>query len=309
MSQETNWTQRRRRLVRCKKHDLHFDPGMTSGCALCRKEEPLAHHKGPQILVLLLALLGVAVAAYQMFKPRPGEPGPARAPSIVALERGSQVLDPEKYRVPLMEFESVLFSADSANFDQLTLRLGDAANSLSSALHRQGNRHSESVAGQIESLTADFDSTPMNLTRLQSTRQRWRSLRQRHFDYAPWLHNAKTARRDSEQTQLLALRNTAEQLLDLAWEGNSQATDGDNWATWSSDWRQRIVDLRQDMPDRPGPSSAASTLLGFQELSRSIAQLLALAEDPELPSRGDFEARFSSVTTSIQSAQRSFDGA
>jgi len=309
MSQETNWTQRRRRLVRCKKHDLHFDPDMTSGCALCRKEDPLAHHKGPQILILLLALLGVAFAAYQMFKPRAGESGPARAPSIVALERGSQVLDPEKFRAPLMEFEAALFSADSANFDQLTRQLGDTANSLSSALRRQSSNHSKSLAEQIETLTAGFDSAPLNLARLQSTRQRWRKLRQRYFDYAPWLHNAKTARRDNEKTQLLAFRNTAEQLLDLAWEGNSRAAAGDDWATWSSTWRQRIVDLRQGMPGRPRPSSAASTLLGFQELGRSISQLLALADDPELPSRSDFEARFSSITASIQSAQASFDGA
>lgn len=309
MSEQSTWTQRRRRLVRCKKHDLHFDPSMTSGCALCRKEEPLANHKGPQLLVLLLALLGVAFAAYQIFKPNAATDTPRTTPSLSTLERTALVLDAEKYRAPITAFEQALFQSNAADFALLAQQIGDAANRLSNTLRQQGSGQGTDLAGQIDRLTEGFEASPLTLPKLESTRRGWRELRSRHFDFAPWMHSAARAGQDNEQANVLALRSIAEQLLNLTWEGNSQAQSGDPWADWSVQWRQRILDLRQTLPSRPGTGVGASTLLGFQQLEESFSQLLALSADPELPSRENFESSFTAVTNSIDAAQRSFDNA
>ncbi len=58
MSRDDHWIKRRQRAAKCKIHGLHYDPELTSGCTLCRKEGLAAlPRKKPQMLVMLLSML------------------------------------------------------------------------------------------------------------------------------------------------------------------------------------------------------------------------------------------------------------
>ena len=53
MPDNNSWAERRQRMVKCKKHGLHYDPEMSTGCTRCLREAAKIRTTRPPQLVLI----------------------------------------------------------------------------------------------------------------------------------------------------------------------------------------------------------------------------------------------------------------
>ena len=68
---ENSWAERRGRMVKCKIHGLHYDPEMSTGCTLCLRDAAKTQRptRPPQLVLILLCLLGMAAILLYIFGP------------------------------------------------------------------------------------------------------------------------------------------------------------------------------------------------------------------------------------------------
>ena len=81
-----------------------------------------------------------------------------------------------------------------------------------------------------------------------------------------------------------------------------QARNLETWRSFRSEWRQRILDLRRQLPARPAASTEHQVLLATQRLEQAFAQVSALAGG-DLPTQARVDAAFDAA----EQARRSFD--
>lgn len=324
MTNEEHWAQRRQRAAKCKIHGLHYDPRLTSGCTLCRKEglEAVPRQK-PQLVLMLLSLLGVAVILYRMFGPESAlradnattaaVPGPTVA-AAAALSR----LDPEPYRASIEAVERALFQSSAASLPEMSDQIVNALRQLQRGL--DDRQEGEDAVAALDELSESLVDQELSLERLSSVREEWLRLRARTFLYAGWFVVPSRVASRFDRAALMAYRGATGDLFALLDEGaaraqelatlstpnlvdpKEQARNQATWRSFGSEWRQRIVDLRRQLPARPMASADPQVLLATQRLEQAFAQVSALAAG-DLPAQPRIDAAFDAA----EQARQSFD--
>lgn len=296
-----DWLEKRRRAARCKLHGLHYDPSMTSGCILCRKEGLLREKpKGPQLIMLLLALLGMSIAIFQIYKPVTdtvrnafGEPESEaqEAPPPPRLDK----IDPAPLQPELQRFERALLTPPSDELSGIRDDLSTAGQILTLRLSELRSPLGLQIAEELTGLLQTIDPTPVDLAKVTEIRQGWFEIRARRFESAPWFLSPATGS-DLDRVQLVVYREIANDLQVLIdgvqrAQATSSAVEPPAADELLRSWQVELDELQQRFPERPSPSIDAEILLIFQQLERALSDLgrLATATDLAAVSRAHLE--------------------
>lgn len=311
--QGESWIERQQRMVKCRRHGLHYDPKLASGCYLCLKEAAKRRRPTPpKFLVLLLCGLGVALILFRIFGMR--QDG-AEGPSVSAASPPTVVekpIDPEPLRRELIAFEEALFQTTPRTRDELDAvrtRLATTGASLRDAL---AQRHAGTVAEvSLDELVA---AVPRHLSfeHLEQLRERWLRLRRRHLASAPWLaeggatESASLRQRASEAQY----RSVAFELVGLLQEASAEAAaqstnpDPAAWRSFIGDWRTRLQGIAEGGLRRPRTDASPNVMLGFDHLGKAFDQALALASSPNPPRNAE---GFQRALELAERSQQAFD--
>jgi len=285
-----SWLERKKRMVRCKVHGLHYDPKLTSGCVRCRKEQ-VPKARSPQLAILLLLLMGIVFVFMQLLSPflesdeaiaelEFAEETTASAPTPTAPAK----LDPEAFRAPLESLESTLFRSQVEEFSDLGENAGLTALSLTQELRGREPGRGAVAADAIEALFGPWreEGAAPTFAELEAARTRWVELRGEYFQPASWFASSTAAPGHLDRASLLVYRELATELEDLIFEGRSrlEAPSADeDLSEWSGDWRTQIAELETRLPARPGVEEDAEILAAVQKLERTLSELRRLAAE------------------------------
>jgi hypothetical protein len=325
MADEEHWAQRRRRVAKCKVHGLHYDPRLTSGCTLCRKEglgaEP---RQKPQTVLMLLSLLGVAVILFRMFGPGSAvradsaATAPAATAAPAAPGAASSRLDPEPYRAAIAALEQALFKGSAASLPEMSDQVYHGLAQLRRDLVER--REGEDAAVALDEIGERIIDQGLSIESLARVREEWIRLRARTFRPAPWFVVPSRVAALTDRAELMTYRAAADDLYALLGEGAERARqlltpstpnfvdpkevalNQETWRGYRADWRRRIVELRRQLPARPAASADPQVLLATQRLEQAFAQVSALAAG-DLPAGERVGAAFDAA----EQARRSFD--
>lgn len=325
MAQEEHWTERRERAVKCKVHGLHYDPRLTSGCNLCRKEGLLAAppRQRPQLVLMLLSLLAVAVILYRVFgtgavSANGGvQPAVSTAPAAISAAASAR-LDPAPHRAAIEAVDQAVFESPAESL----IEIGEQA---TSALRRL--RADLAVAPANAAAVTDLDelidgaaAEVFSLERLAELRREWTRIRNRTFLNAPWFLSMVGVDARTGRAALVIYRGAADELASLLDEGADRAENlwkpsapnvddpeerarrEEEWRGYANDWRQRIEVLRDELPPRASATADPQVLLAVQRLEQAFARASSLAA-ANLPP----QAAFSDAVDTVERARESFE--
>jgi len=307
MARKYEWLERQRRMVRCKVHGLHFDPELTRGCVLCQKEaEKRIPRRPPQLLVVLLCLMGIAIVLYQIFGRKPsgeveiltastGEAEPAEPAA------GTRV-DPAPYREVIEVLENALFERPvdgTANLSAIAADVATSGRNLSDALRDRGARTAAAAVAELARRAAEGGEDFHDLERLRSD---WLRLRRRHLRAAPWLVESAAVGSVDERAMIAEYRSIAGELVSMIQEAAAQSAaiaegplEGDaeaRWQEYAGDFRGRLLELRRRFPPRRASrGSDSQVLLAIQQLEQALERARGLASGarPRAGPGGGFE--------------------
>lgn len=286
-----NWIERQQRMTRCRKHGLHYDPKLASGCYLCLKDAAKRRKPtAPKFLLLLLALFAMALVLFRIFGPKLGPEEEALVGLEIEQTDTNRSLDPEAYRNELLAFEQALFSSPAESLDDLALTSGQIRSSARILEDTLTANDGDSVASAAFRDLARSIPNTLAFTDLERTREAWVQLRDRHLSSASWFYrpsgNGASAQTRAAVAEYLDI---ARSLLDLLQEGNSQAlaladdpSTGD-WRGFMEDWRERLNQIAARKLRRPRSGSQSQVLLGFERLEKAFGQAQRLAGSSTAP--------------------------
>lgn len=324
MAEEQDWAKRRQRIVKCKIHGLSYDPEMTSGCVRCRKEGlDTQPRQRPQLVILLLALLGIAVIAYRIIEAERATSvlfDANNEPAVVdTAGSSSSSLDAEAYRQPLQAIDHALFEASASDLNAISDQIASTFRQLSWELEDNTSPEASAASQAINDLTADIGET-ISLDSLQELRIRWSQLRRQHFGQAQWYAVVDRTDRRTDRAALTLYHSVTSSLASLLSEGadlaqslaepvainlvdpEDQARKAEEWRVFQSDWRQQITELKKQLPARPDARSTPEILVATQRLDQAFSKILSLTNG-SLPS----EAHLDEAHGAIENAQRAFE--
>ncbi|MEE8523980.1 MAG: hypothetical protein V3T72_08615 [Thermoanaerobaculia bacterium] len=281
MAENEEWAERKRRMVKCKKHGLHYDPKMASGCTLCLKEKTEIPQRPPQVTIILLCILGMAFAIFHVFGPdSPGdEEEPLLGPAPDAVQASK--LDPEPYRQPIEALERALFTEIDNDLDLAGagVSIAYSTRNLSAEIRRQGPEYAALDADTIENMGQNI-AEAFTYAGLEKLKSDWLRARQRVFSPASWFATPALAGTRSERIAINEYNALAGNLQALIEEGAAEAQsyvdsadfpDRDqHWQDFQADWRQRLGALWQHMPARPGAEADPRILVAIQQLENAF---------------------------------------
>lgn len=292
MSEQENWLDRQRRMVKCKRHGLHFDPKMASGCYLCLKEAAKRRvYKQPKFLVLLISALGMALVLYKMFGPEP-PPNPEDAPLqglTIEEERESTRFDPAPYRPTVQTFEEALFRSKVESSADLALtgpRLASAANTLRAAVDR--DHPGSALAASLRDLEQGIPSAGFSHRHLKDARKQWLRIRGRYLEEAPWFEDPPE-KQAAGKVPVAEYQTLASDLITFLEDGAAEAramgdsADAQRWKSFQSRWRERFKEMAVRSPARPPAEAAAELLLAYQSLDQAMRRADSLSRNPRFP--------------------------
>lgn len=321
MARDKDWVERRQRAAKCKLHGLHFDPRLTSGCVLCRKEGVTAPpREKPQLVVMLLSLLGIAVVLYRIFGP-----GDLTAETETAVEEGpafvvsSSRLDPEDYRSAIEEVERAFFETPASDLGVMGDQIAGALARLVEELNRHPSPKSDEAAAALEDMSRRIIGVPLDLAYLQELRREWERLRRQHFGSELWFVTLSTIDESTDRAALTTYRDVASDLYSLLGEGTARAVDAstplapntvdpdyqarklEEWRLFQSGWRQEIDSLKDRLPRRPDTDTDPRILLATQRLEHAFSQASSLASLEGMPAPRRVEDAVETVRRALQS--------
>lgn len=324
MAENQDWAKRRQRIVKCKIHGLSYDPEMTSGCVRCRKEGLNAEpRQKPQLVVLLLALLGITAIAYRIIEAERATPflveDNSEAETIERAKSSASQLDPETYKQALQGVDRALFETPAQNLGAINDQITGAFRRLSRELEGNASARTNGTLSAIGKLMASTSGS-FSLDSLQDLRNGWSELRQQHFGNASWYTIAKRVDPRTDRAALTLYRSVANDLAALLNEGAGRAEslvtptapnrvnqeekqrNEEEWRLFQSDWRQQIARLKSQLPGRPAASSTPEILVAAQRLEQAFSKISSLTNG-SLPS----ETHLDEAHNAIERARRSFD--
>jgi hypothetical protein len=313
------WAHRRRRLIKCNKHGLHFDSELTSGCALCRKEGLISAPKkpGPQFLLLLLTLLGLALLAASLFNNVREDR--ATTPNEEEEVATSAKLDPNPMRRQIEGLERALDQEQDTDLSSWGISIRSAVQELAAQVERQDSVLAKPSARALAEWAGSIPEegfTPNDLTTARAT---WKRIARRNFKSAPWWSSLRPRTKTKGRITLLAYREAADNLVALADEGAAQVEAfqepgfdeltpaGDGWTSFAADWRQEIETISQRLPNKGEFASDSRFLVGVQNLRNALSMLRRLAADRTLPSKSGARDNLETAIAQAGEARATFD--
>jgi hypothetical protein len=320
MAETEEWAERRRRMVKCKKHGLHYDPKMASGCTLCLKEKTKTPRRPPQVTIILLCVLGMAFAVYQVFGPsQPGEEEePLLGPAPDMARTAQAPLDPEPYRQNLEALERALFTEIRTDTDLAGtgISIDNACRNLGAEIRRQAPQYADTEAAAIESLARGI-ADAFTYKDLEELKSDWLLIRRRAFSPASWF--TTPARSGSPALRIAigeygALANNLQSLIEEgAAEAQSYADSADfpdrdqRWQDFRGNWQERLGALWQNKPARPGADADPRILLAIQQLEQAFQNAWALTNNTGYLRSETPATAFDPVLSQVQKAQQTLD--
>ena len=288
-----NWIERRKRYVRCKVHGLHFDPQMSSGCALCRKEGRLTTPpQRPQFLILLLSLLGMAGMAFYLFGPYAeavtDRPLTGTPPDLTP-EKNAVRLDSDLYRDEIVRLETSLLRSADSDLSNLFDSIGSGLEDLAAAIREREPAERQMAAADLDVVAGPFNAATPELEALRDARDGWLRIRRERFTRESWF--GVVANAETDRAVLATYQQAAQDLVGLILEAQLEAealaepstpsygTDLDRaaerdrkerWQSYLGDLQQRLEQLRSDLPARPDAGAPAQLLMATQKLEQAI---------------------------------------
>lgn len=312
MDQDLKWLHRQNRMVRCKKHGLHYDPKVARGCYLCLKEAPRRVSK-PKFLLLLLAILGLSFALFQMFgkKPLPADDSLGIRGLPVNTAGGDSPIDPEAHRVPIQAFEDTLFDPDPSNPSQAQDRLDAAGQTLQLEISRQGAGSADEFRDDMDGFLELVRAQPVDKARQRKLQTAWTQIRRQHFAEASWFGRADPSAAESK-AGLSRYRSAGADLETLLRdalrdvEGLVGSDDTGAWKSFTNRFRGRLDAMLEAKPSRPRANADAQLLLGYQSFEEALRGARALAKRGNPP--GDTR-QIARALEAAEKARRAFDEA
>lgn len=327
-AEDSTWLERRRRMVKCKVHGLHYDPKLTSGCAVCRKEGLLPVEKAkPQFLVLLVTLLGLAIVGFRLSGPfatalasmQLGEeqPAPVRRPPPPS----EVTLDSERYRASLLRVEGAVFTPEAGPPVEMATRIADSLAALHGEIAASQPVEGAAAAADLQGLGAEIVPEGFDLAILERVRGSWRALRRKHFESVDWFQRPWIEPPAYDPAALALLDNVASELRGLVDEVAAQADQArrqvlppteearrlGQWGEVQREWRGRVDTLRARMPPRPTASAPVQVQLGVQSLEGAfdLAQSLEGSAIPTVDRLEEVGAAADAARQAIEDARAS----
>ena len=317
---DTSWAERRRRMVKCKVHGLHFDPQMSTGCVRCLREAARTQPKRPpQLVVILLCMLGMAFILFYIFRPGQGAgTGVADLGLASQSQPGSQKLDPEPYRAQIEDLERALFRTQIDETGDLLVasaNIAAATQDLSSTILDTDPARGLNAADLIARLGQAVPTDQVAQSDIETAQSQWLRIRKQQLLPADWFLSPPAAGKASMSAADYS--DLAASLRSMIEEARAEAqaqTLADSapgiagteaWRTFAGDWRQQLDRLENRLPARPAAKADGKLLVAVQDLEQALGQARALAATAEPPSASD--DRFDDAVTAALRAQQGFD--
>lgn len=326
---DTSWAERRRRMVKCKIHGLHFDPEMSTGCARCLKEAAKAQPRSsPQLVLILLCILGMAGILFYVFGPGQ-EKSDVIDLGMASSPAAAEKLDPEPYRGQVESLETALFLTRIEETGDLLIVSGDiaaAAGELSSSILESDPTGGLAAADLIARLGQSIPTDQVVQRDVETAQSQWLRIRKHQLQPADWFFSPPPPASPSaaEYSDVAAsLRSSIEDGLEEV-QGLAEATavttpgaadpvEGDpvggdpveGWRSFARDWRQQLDRLESRLPTRPPASADGRMLAAIQDLDLALGRARALAAATSPPDAAD--ARFDDAIDAALKAQQGFD--
>ncbi|NJL26665.1 MAG: hypothetical protein HC897_01725, partial [Thermoanaerobaculia bacterium] len=257
MAGRESWVERQQRLVRCKIHGLHYDPKLTSGCIICRKQEQ-PKRRSPQLAIMLLLLLGIVFVFLQLLTPWLKQPSAETGPAIAEIEAQSAEtqapgrpprLEPQPFRGAIEALEGALFRPQTPDLSEIDDQVAAAGSRLSEELQRGGGDMGLAAAASIDSLLERWQTSLGTLQDVEKARSQWIESRDRFFEEAPWYSHLSSDVGRVERVTLLAYREVAAEAEALIADGLAQIQaerdDAGPFAETPADRETRLAARRQ----------------------------------------------------------------
>ncbi|MEL7058518.1 MAG: hypothetical protein AAGN46_00685 [Acidobacteriota bacterium] len=271
-------------------------------------EEP---RRGPQSLVLLLSLLGIAIALFMIFREAPADGDGASfdtvpAPNLTPIGAEAELLPTLPLRSEITALERSLADVPAEDpWRDVADRIAAEAERLARAVADLDHRRSASVAESIRRYAAEA-RTASDFRTLGVLRDRWQALRDSHFQpFAGFRDLGGSTERASATAA--AYRSGASELVAMLETARSQArslTEADPldpqdldrrrraWSEYLVSWRADLTALRGRLPNRPDAEADPDLLMATQRLENALGAAARLAADERLIFAADLEARF-----------------
>jgi hypothetical protein len=317
--QDEHWTVRRQKAALCKVHNLHYDPRLTSGCILCRKEGDTEPPPKPQFLNLLLIILALVMVVAKVFVSATSAPVPATVIEEAVPDEALR-LDPELFRPALTAVDTSLYASRKSEIAVMGEDLRAALTTLERELLESPLAAAPTAADDVREL---IDKLPdiLDLGFLQNVREAWPPLRAANFARASWFRYP-VASHGEDRAVLAAYQDVTSNLAGLVEDAASHAEvlsepvmsgfgdTGDEtarreqqWASSGAEFRQRLEALRSRLPDRPDTSAGAGFLVATQALEKAFAQVASSVVGGLAGADGRLEA----AREAVAEAQQAFD--
>lgn len=333
MAGRESWIERQQRLVRCKIHGLHYDPKLTSGCSICRKQAQ-PKRRSPQLAILLLLVLGIVFVGLQLLTPwlesSKVEAGLDTRTAVADTARGRSParaprLDPEVYRGGIESIEAVFFQPQTSDLAEIRDQLTSAGQRLSRDLESTPGESATAAAATLDGLVERWLASVTTRQDLDRARSQWIEARDRTFEEAPWFGYPTSDSGQVDRAALVAYRDVAAEIEALSAEGLGQipAESADAAAPagipamspeqlaaerqWWGEWRRRVDELPAQLPERPGTRASAQVLAAVAQLEQALHQLRQLAADPNLARRADAAVALEDLASLAAAISRDFD--
>ncbi len=320
---DTSWAERRGRMVKCKTHGLHYDPEMSTGCTLCmRNTAKVRVARPPQLVLILLCILGMTAILFYLFGPGRGETtdiidlGMASRPTAAA-----EMIDPEAYRQPVESLEIALFRTSLDDTEDLLVVSADirsSASELSAAILQAETEDGLATADLIARMGQAIPSDQIVVGDVQRARDQWLQIRRQRFLPADWFSQPAVAGAESADASAADYSDVAASLRTLIEDGaveiealnDLDALPGEDdpalrWRNFARDWLAELDSLESRLPDRPGADATAELLVAVQDLEQALRQARVLASSAQSPSATD--NRFDDAADAALRAQQGFD--
>ena len=289
--------------------------------------------KGPQFVMVLLCLFGIALVAFQILGPSLYRqdsdditdifPGDDPDPQTRAGIR----LDPEPLQSYLIRMEVALFDPPPADsFETITANLSLEIDRLSEYLKTSQEPGHQNLATELESATASAREDGFDLKALVEVQNAWLSLRARSFRSASWFRKPTPSERSPQPTyamyrdvsdQLLRqvgnglteVEDTIQELAGIGSQESDQTTRQDLLARWKGTaeaWRDEVLALKESLPKRPSPTAPGALLDAVHRLDKAFEQSLSRLPADRLPTAEDLTL-LEETLTRAQFAVEGFD--
>lgn len=276
-----------------------------------RKIEVASPSSGPQFLMVLLCVLGIALALYQIFG---RDPFASEGDQVMNTFNGAEGesepssgvrIRPDGLKDEIAAVESALLDPQVDSLEQMINSTSFEVGLLIRALKRDPDQRKEAAASELEVLSQDL-STDLDLEGIQRFKQDWLRFRDRNFQKAAWFHSG-TGDALGHRVALAVYRGVADDLLQHVGQGIEdgeameqeasrvgtldihQATRDqlmEEWRGQAQTWNDELERLTNRAPDNRD-SIPATSIAAVQQLKSALRDARGKLPTDRFPTAAD----------------------